>query len=302
MYKIGLQTNLSVAKDRSLGSVLALILVLGVTLLAPSTTRAEELRLGIFQDHYAEVRTYFDTHGCKPLGPEDNQTNQILTEFLLLCKALSDADSPYQITLVPYPINARLLKDISLGTLDASAYAIWSKEPALYPNTALSPALLEKGEFSKGLYTRPALASKFEYQSKASFRGLTGVANQNWHYDWRHMHCAGIYTTHINQYQQMFALIEQGKVDLVPLTFGQETDLQRRVFGISLYPLPGIKLAFDDSLHFVFSSQTISGKAAHRLVENELVRMKRNGEIDAAYTQLGILNPSTTHWQDVGCQ
>ena len=257
------------------------------------------LQLGTYQDHLATLNTFINEHGCPPLENADVDENQILTEYLIFCNALARVDAHYDIQLTGYPINERMLDDLAAGNLDATAVGVWSNE-AGDDKLMLTAPLFREYEFVKGLYTTSSMVNKFPTFDDIT-RALT-LTNQNWHLDWELMKCAGFTLIHVNQYEYMFSMLARGRGELIPLTFSNKPEMQRRPFTTPLYPLEGYKLVFPDSTHFVLRQENNDAPMLLEQLNQGLAMLRKEGAIQSVYQRLGLLNQRVADWQTIQCK
>lgn len=254
------------------------------------------IKVGSYQDHVPEIRAYIAQHGCQSLTEAELGQNQILSEYLIFCNALKLADTDYRIKLYSYPLNARVLDDLESGFLDASAVGIWRNE-LQGKHYQATTALLQPKEFVKGFYTTQARLR--ELSGRSSLHGNIVLANSNW-FEWRMLTCSGLKTVHVNQYKNMFRMLSAKRGDLIPLTFSNKPELERYHFNVRLYPVPGFKLAFDDSTHFAVRAAGDTTNALLTDLNTGLKQLRAQGLIENVYRRLGIINPAVDSWKPVG--
>lgn len=256
------------------------------------------IHVGTYQDHLSTINSFVSKHGCLPLDEADIEENQILTEYLIFCNALTRANAEYDIRLSGYPINERMLDALEAESLDASAVGIWSNEAAR-DSLVLSAPLFRKNEFVKGLYTTAPMVARFS--TFAAITQALTLTNQNWHIDWELMKCAGMTLIHVNQYEYMFNMLARGRGELIPLTFGATAQMQRQPFQTTLYPVEGYKLVFPDTTHFVLREQNLDAPALFEELNRGLAILRDEGAIESVYQRLGILNARVADWQPIQC-
>lgn len=260
----------------------------------------DEINVAVFGDHHVIIDEFNKQGQCPKIESFDFGDNQMLAEFLILCNALQLANLKSEIKLVPYPVATRVLAAIAKGDVHMSGFGVWQEE-ATEQKLATSKQLLGKNEFTKGLYTRRELSIKYRDFDKVNTSDLIAVANQNWKKDWQALKCTGLNLLHVNQYHQMFNLVNIGRAEMLPLTFGVHEDLERNVFNIALYPINGVKIVFEDSLHFAINTQTEKGKRLLTALNIGLSKLAKSGVINDVYQRLGITNLKTKSWRKLGC-
>ncbi|GGW95260.1 ABC transporter substrate-binding protein [Alteromonas halophila] len=270
-------------------------LIVGLSALCVNATTL--IRVGTYQDHTQAIKSFLGQNGCESLATASVGENQILAEYLIFCNALKQSDGDYDIQLYSYPLNARILDDIESGFLDASVIGIWQNELHSHDYVASAP-LLRRNEFVKGLYTTKEQLSVLS--RRASLHGSVVLVNSNWYHDWAMLNCSSLKPVHVDKYENMFRMLSAQRGDVIPLTFSNKPDMERNQFGIPLFPVPGFKLAFDDTTHYAISTKTDSAQALRRDINAGLAVLREKGLIEALYTRLGIIDSAVSDWQQIG--
>ena len=259
---------------------------------------AVDIKVAVFSDHYSTIQTAIKNNACPETNEVEFGENQMLAEYLLLCNALKLGGLNVNLILVDFPVIDRVIGALSKEQVLISGFGVWQQD-AFSANLATSSELIAPYKFTKGLYTTKqkaqALSDNFAPQK------LIAVANQNWKNDWQALKCSGFNALHVNQYQQMFNLVELGRADILPLTFGAGDELSRNQFGISLYPVKGVKIAFKDSLNFAVNANSLLGIQLLEALNRGLAILKAKDKIDNLYYRLGLFNETVDNWKELGC-
>ncbi|MCW8108295.1 hypothetical protein OPS25_07290 [Alteromonas ponticola] len=255
--------------------------------------------IGTYQDHQKAIQLATTHDDCPSLEQVNLGENQVLAEYMIFCHALKLSPNTYQISLLSYPNNGRMLNDVEDSRIEGTAIGIWRNE-ARENILVISPALLRNNEFEKGLYTTKEVLANTVHRSQLN-TSMT-LANQNWYHDWEIMKCAGMKLLHVSSYEQMFNMIKLGRGKFVPITFGPNANLERNQFGVALYPFPDLKLVFADSTHFVINGKSEKGKQLLADLALGLAQLRVNGDIENVYRRIGIINPRVAQWKPLSCQ
>mgnify|MGYP005991210421 FL=1 len=260
---------------------------------------ASTIKIAVFKDHYSTIYPYTLKNACPSIDSFQFDDNQMLAEYIIFCNALKLAGYQETLELVPYPISIRALQAIQKNDVLASSYGVWHNEIEKFKLQG-SPNLLSNNQFSKGLYTTQLLRDKLKGKLFEPAKYIA-VANQNWQLDWTALSCSGLNLLHVDQYEQMFKILELGRADFVPLTFNAEPDMKRTVFGTSLYPIEGIKISFNDALSFAVNTKTEQGQLLYKALKQGLITLANQGKIEDIYQRLGITNSTVTDWRKLSC-
>ena len=295
MLYLGLVTKRNEPKRWIFDFVVALIFSFYV--ISPNAL-ATNIKVAVFSDHYSTIQSAIKNNSCPDTNEVDFGENQMLAEYLLLCNALKLGGLDANLILVDFPVIDRVLGALSKEEVLISGFGVWQQD-ALSANLTTSIELMAPYKFTKGLYTTKQKANTLNNSFDPS--KLIAVANQNWENDWQALKCSRFNVLHVNQYQQMFNLVELGRADILPLTFGAGDELSRNVFGISLYPLKGVKIAFKDSLNFAVNVNSLKGAQLLETLNLGLAMLKGKGKIDNMYYRLGLYNETVDNWKEIGC-
>ncbi|MDU0354066.1 hypothetical protein RS130_09065 [Paraglaciecola aquimarina] len=161
----------------------------------------------------------------------------------------------------------------------------------------LSPAILRKGEFSKGIYTlrdHPMLTSVKSELDLAQYRGITVPT---WDQDWyiiRHL------TKNLVTAKSQFEIhdkINKGQADFTLSEFNGELS---HIFGkVHLSPIPNIKVLIKQTRHFVVRKDMPYSLDIFEALTLGLAKMRRAKMIVNMYQKGGIINPITKHWRAI---
>ncbi|GLX83370.1 hypothetical protein theurythT_28230 [Thalassotalea eurytherma] len=264
-------------------------------------SHATTIQVAVFQDHFDAINSFAKDQACPSQIPIQYEDNQMVAEYLILCNALAASGQNFRMSLVSVPVAERALQAIEQRKAHVTGFGLWQQQISKFDAKA-SLRLLDNNEFTKGLFTSQEKSKTLDFFKLKNRHDYIVALNKNWQHDWSELNCSGLTLKHIDQYEQMFKLVELGRVDLVPLTFNSKHDMQRTAFGIPLYPIKGIKFTINDSLHFAVNDKTPAGKALSKALDIGLQKLNQQTFISSVYNQLGVTNLEIQHWQDVGCQ
>lgn len=259
---------------------------------------SKEIKLAVFSNHYQSLSKFIADNGCIDVEDVKENMNQMLAEFLLLCRAFEAVQYKAEFKLVPFPVMTRIINGISNEDALISSMGIWSEDIRKSGLNSSAP-LIESGKFSKGFYTTKQLAD--DLAKSFDVKDLLMVTNQNWSRDLYKLNCTGGNVLHVNRYQQMFNMIDKGRADVILYPFSNQDDLTRHQFKVTLYPVKGIKVVFDESLEFAVNDNSAFGKEVLIALNDGLKILKENGVINKAYKRLGHFNEVTNDWKVLEC-
>ena len=271
-------------------------------LLAHASAQVQSLRVAVFTDQLQNIKQHLNDNNCAPLEAHRYRENQMVMEYLLVCNTLLDLLPNLTLELIDYPVALRAVNAVANGEADITGFGVWAGE-SQQVGIIRSIALLQAGEFHKGLFvtgqTLETLNGNLSNGMGIDLKSLVGVSNKNWTYDWALLKCGLADVVHVDRYEQMFQLLERERADVLPLAFGKTSVESRKEFGISLYPIPGYKMAIPDSSHYLVSSNLSYGFSLIKAINKRLIHMRESGSLMEHYFAVGAVNPAVRAWQSI---
>lgn len=259
---------------------------------------AKSFRVAVFADQIRYLEPMLDGDRCLGLDEAEFGENQMLLEYLFVCHLLTNAFEEAEIELVGFPVVRRVVDELAAGNVDISGFGVWSQEGE-NPQVYQSAALLQKGEFTKGLFVKASTQARFTSELKGDLSALVAVSNENWTYDWAALECAGMRVLHVNHYEQMFNVVGAERADLLALAFGSDSSLEREVFGISLSPLENYRMVIPDSNHILVSKKFPDAERLMKVLNMGIDSMRMSNTLRDRYREVGVLNPHVSEWQSI---
>jgi len=227
--------------------------------------------------------------------------NQILAELVLLCSALKTGGLNPQLDFKSATDYLRIINNSSDGQTIMPGFVIWRRDI----NSELfyiSEPVLNKKEFTKGLYTAAKRTDLLKIRDVAALK-YSVAANPNWEHDNAEIDCLGLkpVTGPFNPIS-MARMVAAERADFLLYPFFKTNDLNGVLDDVKLAPVPGVKVAFNDSLHFVVSKKHPQGAIIYAALQNGLAQLHRDGTIHYIYEQIGFFNPKVKHWRELGCK
>ncbi|MCC9620543.1 hypothetical protein LPB41_02465 [Thalassospira sp. MA62] len=226
----------------------------------------------------------------------DTPTNTSLVLYSILQNALIAGGVDTPIELVPSPNSERGRKMISEG--DADIKSDWDFNIALDPNVLKSAAFIASGEFEKGVYVREDTLMALAGVDMTDVGNLRAVTLRNWRLDWKVMEDLGPQSlVSAATTDQIYAMINAGRADFTLLEFSSEPGMIHEFHGVTLSPLPGIKVALPGSQHFMISSQTPQAKEIVAKLNDGIEALHQSGLLRQCLVNGGILHEKTRDWR-----
>ena len=258
----------------------------------------ENIRIAVFDDQLVYFDDLLNQSDCPELDKQTVGSNLMLAEYLLICGFIKDQLPNATFTLVGLPIVPRIADAVESGIADVSGFGVWKGETKGYDIT-LSKEVIQLGEFTKGLFTSSAVRDEIRNKSELDLTQLVVVSNRNWTHDWNALECAGMNLLHVDKYEQMFQLVKKQRAEVVPLGFGKQDDFGKKAFGITLYPIEGLKLVIPDSSHYLISKKSAFSEVLKKAINEGLEVKRKSGEFIDLYESVGAIHPKTSEWRSI---
>lgn len=218
-----------------------------------------------------------------------------VVEVALFVQALKRAGFSEKIVFEPIDSYARIIAEIKSGRLAGSADPVWDADVEADASVVdMSPPVADEGECVVGLYTTKKNREALAARDLAAVRRLRAVTNRAWTRDWEALQSilpeASIMS--VATWSSMPKMVEAGRVDFLLAPFQATPDLSLEVDGITLYPIPNVKLAVKGRRVFI----TKKDSPLSRALKNGLEQLKADGTVKRAYADAGFFNPTVESW------
>jgi hypothetical protein len=225
-------------------------------------------------------------------------------ETVLIYKALTLGGLNPALDIVEIPNNERERMMVNNGDIVIAGVTQWDfymeeNKDTLYKSDTVIP----NGAFEKGLYTTKEKASSVSVKSAKDLAQLSCVSTSNWRVDWKTLSGLGFKTlTDSPTRTAMFKLVDAGRVDVSLQSFSANPDMSITDSGVTLYPVPGVKILLNGSRHFAVSKKNPDGKAVFEALQKGLAIMKQDNEVSRALTESGFYNKNVKDWKTIQVQ
>jgi hypothetical protein len=95
----------------------------------------------------------------------------------------------------------------------------------------------------------------------------------------------------------MVRMVAAGRADFVLAPFSSAPDLSLHAEGLTLLPLPGVKVGLSGSRHFVLAAQHPAFAAFGRRLDEGIQRLHADGRLRQAYQDSGFFSPAVRQWR-----
>lgn len=223
-----------------------------------------------------------------------------LTDYLLLRRALTLGGNHLPIVTEPWLDVSydRVLLRLRAGHAAIFSNGIWREDiPVGDPQLSVSSPLFEYGEMEVGIYMSPNNPNLHTTKSLNDVKKLSAVSSKQWRPDWIALQQLGLDRLYDNVYwESMLKMVRSQRVDFMLIGFSNREDLSYKAVGITLKPVPGLKVKLAGSRGWVISKTNQCGVDVYQALEKGLEILRKSGEIKRAYREAGVINEAVENW------
>jgi hypothetical protein len=225
------------------------------------------------------------------------ESRRDVVEFILLQQALALGGSTLKFSFVKGNYDARNPKLLQQGLLLISFDSMWlSQAEKIKKDVYISDAIIRKGEYWAGIYTKNNKA-KIKLKTLNDFHKLSVISSKHWPVDWETLQAMQPKELiHDDEWIGMAKLVSLGWIDvmLAPFTNKEPFVYQNKNYNIKA--IDGVKVALNDSRHFLISRHHPLGEETFKAVQKGLKILRKKCTIIKAYQQSGFFNKKVSRW------
>ncbi|WP_339617389.1 hypothetical protein [uncultured Gilvimarinus sp.] len=267
---------------------------------AGNTETPLDITVAVYSYFLADIRKYSQDHHCLDYQKMGLVKNVTLNELSLMCRAFDAADFAVNTKWQAHPMQERMVRSIDAGNAVIGGAAIWGRDAT--ERVYVSDNLLNSGEYAKGIYApKEKLPGLLDEIKANGFKNLTGVTDKTWFYDVQALDCLQSKRYYGVTYHTMFKMVDAERADFTLMHFSSLPDQSHTVSDITLNPLPGYKISFDDSLNFFVSKSHPDGQRVFAALQKGLAILRKQGVITQAYQAAGFLPDQDDKRVEIGC-
>ncbi|MCF2860397.1 hypothetical protein L1286_23265 [Pseudoalteromonas sp. SMS1] len=167
-------------------------------------------------------------------------------------------------------------------------------------NVYISSPIIRKGEYYAGIFAAPDHTDRIAKKIGADLSQVTAVSNENWSVDWqtlKQLKPKAMFNE--SEWIIMAKLVSHGWVDIMLVSFNNSTDFRYSGDGYVIEAIKGIKVALQDSRHFVISRKHPRSQQTFRELELGIKRLRESNFIEKSYRSCGFLTNLVDKWREI---
>ncbi len=263
------------------------------------TIAAESISVAGNKSTEQNYQKLIECKGGDPIAITDYSSpysSRPVISFLLLRQALHlggiDADFVY----ISCPNPGRSISEVKKGRAVVYSSDMWEQD---FDNSVYKTSpIIRKGEFQKGIYVKKDSPLLTSTNVADDLKNKIPLVEHTWNMDIAILRKCGFKNIQTApKYDLLFKMINKNRGDFTILEFPRDTDLIIQDKTGDLYPIQNAKIVLPDSRHFMVSKINPQGKKVYEALEKGLKILRKNGTIERALKQSGVINDKVKNWK-----
>ncbi|KZN60063.1 hypothetical protein N473_25405 [Pseudoalteromonas luteoviolacea CPMOR-1] len=182
-----------------------------------------------------------------------------------------------------------------------SVDTLWlSQAQTLNDSVFISAPIIRKGEYYAGVYTAEERAETLGQMIQQDFSQVTVISNKAWTVDWSTiMQLKPKQLYNESDWTIMARLVSNKWVDIMLIPFNNQPPFRYTGKGYKVKAIQGIKVALQDSRHFVVSKKYQNSQAIFDALELGIKQLRNTKFIEESYRKCGFLNVLVDKWRKI---
>lgn len=266
----------------------------------PANSLASELKISIMADQ-GTIDSYtalVKTKGGDPFAITDyksSHSSRPAISLLLMVQALKLGGLDFHVNFILSPNPGRGVNIVKKGHALLYGEDIWDSQ---FDETVYkSEPIFTSGQFQKGFFVGENSRFLKKQPSKHNLFNAPLILEATWYKDIASLTKRGfknIKTT--SQYQSMISMVATGRAQVTFLEFPDNDQMVHHSEHGLLYSIPGVKVCFSESRHFMVSQKHPLGEQAFAALQKGLKILREQKTITRAYTESGVFNSKVATW------
>lgn len=194
------------------------------------------------------------------------------------------------------PNSERERAEVKSGRVAVGSQDYWDAD---FDDTVYrSDPVITDGTFEKGLYTHPTNATMLSVRDKQSLKDRSAVIVGTWKGDIAALRALEIKQIHdVYELQAVAKFLGLRRADFTLLEFSSRPDLSVSISGVSLVPVPGIKVVLPGNRCWMVSKKHPLGEQIFKALSIGLKTMQQDGTIRRAFAESGFFQNRVKGWR-----
>lgn len=276
------------------------VLILLLAIKAAVGYAVESIKITVETDIYFYANQLIgnrSVHDVKDFHGINSQRDVV--EFIIIQQALKLGGFKHELEFELGNYDGRNIKLLNSGLLLLSLDSIWLSATEPYKeNLHISQPVIPKGRYEAGIFTSKENGAKFADLSNLDFSQLSVVSSKDWYVDWITLEAmTPRKLIHESDWIAMAKIVSRGWADVMIAPFKKAKPYVYKGMDYYIEAIPNVKVALQDSRHFVVSKKHPLGKETFEALEKGLEILQSQGVIERAYREAGFYNDNVSDWK-----
>ncbi|KID58647.1 hypothetical protein JF50_01895 [Pseudoalteromonas luteoviolacea] len=262
------------------------------------------LSVPVNRDIYGYAQTILNNRDVKDISPDifDHPLCQRdVVDLIIIQRALIEgkANVSLQFFMIDHEEREEILLQSGMSII--SVDTLWlSQAQALNDSVFISAPIIRKGEYYAGVYTAEERSETLGQMIQQDFSQVTVISNKAWTVDWSTiMQLKPKQLYNESDWTIMARLVSNKWVDIMLIPFNNQTPFRYTGKGYKVKAIQGIKVALQDSRHFVVSKKYQHSQAIFDALELGIKQLRNTKFIEESYRKCGFLNVLVDKWRKI---
>lgn len=202
------------------------------------------------------------------------------------------------ISFVETPNSARERAEVKSGRAVVGGQDYWSYD--FDDSVFMSPPIVDKGQFVKGIYVLPSNKGILAVRDKQHLQRYTAVILNGWAGDialLRSLNLKDLLYTYNDE--NLFLFLKLGRADFTLLEFSSAPDLSVTQSGVTLVPVPRVKVTLPGSRCLMISKVHPDGRRVYEALAKGLEVLQENGTFTRVFRESGFIPEQVKDWKTI---
>ncbi len=202
------------------------------------------------------------------------------------------------ITFVEAPNSARERAEVKSGHAVVGGQDYWSDD--FDDSVFMSLPVVDEGQFVKGIYVLPTNKSILAVRDKQHLQPYSAVTLNGWRGDiatLKAMNLRDLVYTYNDE--NLFLFLKLGRADFTLLEFSSAPDLSVSHSGVTLVPIPRVKVTLPGSRCLMISKVHPDGRRVYEALARGLEVLRENGTFTRVFRESGFIPEQVKDWKTI---
>ncbi|WP_157964627.1 hypothetical protein [Algibacillus agarilyticus] len=273
------------------------VLLLNCVTVAQASDDRVDVNVGISKEVNDVFQSWVKDQSCADINDFGTEYSpRAAIELVILCKALEHSDLKFNLNLIISGNYSRSLILASSEHLHTTAETTWRSDTDTKRFYITEPIFVSN-QLEKGIFTTPnhPMLTLPVNQLIEKIDQYIGITVNNWDQDWSVINQFTENVIKAPSQSSVHKMLYAKRGDFCLGEFNQYKTFE--LSGLKLINIPGVKVLFNESRHFVISKSMPNSAEIYTALNQGIKSLREKGLIKQMFTQSGITPADTVFWQ-----